>query len=165
MSQLIRLRALAGAVALLAGLTTVAGCGDDGTTVVTNDGDKVSVDADGGEVEVETGDGEVTAGQGLPDGFPEDDVPLLDEEVVTGAKGGAGAQFAWSVVMQTQRTVEDVAAEVKDDFADAGYDAGPATEAGDASVLQFENDTYEVGVTAARAGGSVTVTYVVRNAG
>src|SRR5215207_5923779 len=88
MSHLTRVRALAGTVVLIAGLGTAAGCGDDGTTGVTKDGDKVSV-TDEDEVTVDTDDGSVTAGQGLPDGFPSDDVPLLDEKVANGARGEA----------------------------------------------------------------------------
>jgi hypothetical protein len=159
-----RVRTLAGTFALLAGLSTVAGCGDDGKTVVTKDGDKVSVDADKGEVTVESDEGTFTAGQGLPDGFPKDDVPLLDENVVSGVKGTPDGQFAWSVVMQTSRAIDDVTAEVQKDFAAAGYTAGQSTVMGDVSILQFTDDDYEVGVTAARTGEGVMVTYVVKDA-
>jgi hypothetical protein len=157
-----RLRALAGAVVLLAALTTVAGCGDD-KTVVTKDDGKVSVDSDDGKVTVDTDEGSITSGVGLPDGFPED-VPLIDEKVITGAKGGPDGQFAWSVAMQTTRAIDSVTTEVKKDFADAGYTSGPGTEVGDISILQFTGDKYDVSVTAARTDDTVTVTYVVRDA-
>jgi hypothetical protein len=162
MSHVIRLRSLAGAVVLVAGLSLVAGCGDGGATVSTKDG-KVKVDGD--KVTVETSEGTATIGKGLPDGFPKDDVPLLDEDVVSGVKGTPCGQFAWSVIMQTSRSVEDVAAEVKKDFTAAGYTEGQGTAMGDVSVLQFTGDKYDVSVTAARTGGQVTVSYVVKDAG
>ena len=165
MSRPPRVRAAACAVVLFAALGTAAGCGDDGATVTTKDGDKVSVDTDGDKVTIDTDDGSVTVGQGLPDGFPADDVPLLDEKVVSGAGGDAEGQSGWTVIMQTSRAVDDLTAEVRKDFADAGYTTGEAMEAGDVTALQFESDQYEVGVTAARTGGNVTVTYLVRKVG
>lgn len=162
MSHSTRLRSLAGGVVLLAGLSTVAACGDNGTTVSTKDG-KVKVEGD--KVTVKTSEGTATIGKGLPDGFPKDDVPLLDEDVLSGVKGTQGGPFAWSVVMQTSRSVEDVTAEVKKDFTDAGYTEGQGTAMGDVSVLQFTSDKYDVGVTAARTSESVTISYVVKAAG
>jgi hypothetical protein len=165
MSHLTRVRALAGAVVLIAGLGTLTGCGDDGKTVVTKDDDSVSVDTDDESVTIDSDDGSVTAGQGLPDGFPSDDVPLLDEKIASGAASDAGGQSGWTVIMQTSRAIDDLTAEVKEDFAAAGYTVGEAMEAGDVTALQFENDQYEVGVTAARTVGNVTVTYLVRKVG
>jgi hypothetical protein len=158
-----RLRSLAGALVLLAGLSTVAACGDSGgTTVSTKDG-KVKVDHD--KITVETSEGTATIGKGLPEGFPKDDVPLLDEDVLSGVRGTSGGPFAWSVVMKTSRSVEDVTAEVKKDFADAGYTEGQGTAMGDVAVLQFTSAKYDVGVTAARTSGEVTISYVVKDAG
>lgn len=165
MSHSTRLRSVAGATVLLAGLvagvSTLAACGNEGTTLSSKDG-KVKVDKD--KVTVETSEGTATIGKGLPDGFPTDDVPLLDEDVVSGVKGTAGGPFAWSVIMQTSRSVEDVSAEIKKDFADAGYTEGQGSAMGDVSILQFTSDKYEVGVTAAHTSGQVTISYVVKDA-
>lgn len=166
-----RAGALLGAVVLVAGLGAAAGCGDDKTgdtrTGVTKGSDKVSADTDTdtGDVTVDTQAGTFTAGKDLPEGFPTDDVPLVDEQVLSGVKGGADSSIAWSVVLTTSRAVDDVTAEVKKAFADAGYQAGQGSNLGDVSVLSFKGDTYDVGVTAARTDGGVTVTYVVKNAG
>ncbi|HEX7716171.1 MAG TPA: hypothetical protein VF416_02705 [Marmoricola sp.] len=161
MSQRTRLRVIAGAAVLAAGLVSLSACGDDGT-VASGDGTKVKVDGD--KVTVETTDGTATVGQGLPDGFPTDDVPLVDEKVVTGTQGSAGGPFAWSVVMQSSRSVDDLAAEVKKDYASWNSQDGPASALDDLSIQRFTNDKYEVGVTIARTGDSVTITYVVKNA-
>ena len=163
MSQRTRLRVVAGAVAVLAGFTTLTACGDDGKTVSSTKGSKVMVDDD--KVAVESSDGTATIGKGLPDGFPTKDIPLVDETVLTGTKGTAGGPFAWSVVMQSSRSVDDLAAEVKKDYASWKSAEGTGTSLGDVSILHFVNDTYEVGVTVARTGSNVTITYVVKDAG
>jgi hypothetical protein len=143
------------AVLLVAGLTAVAGCGS---------ADKPSVTKSDGGVTAHTTGGAVTAGEKLPVGFPTADVPVLDEKVLSGVKGGAGGNFAWSVVQQTSRAVEDVTAEVKKDYAAAGYTTRQADVMGDVSILHFAGAKYDVRVTAARTGSSVTVTYLVKDA-
>lgn len=163
MKHPVRLRAVAGAAVLAACLTLIAGCGDDSRTVVDADAGKVAVDD--GRVTVETDEGTATVGQGLPEGFPEDDIPLLGEKVVTGVQGQPDGQFAWSVTLQSSRAVDDLEAEVKEDFDDAGYTEAEAVTMGDASILRFRNDTYEVGVTIARSGSSVGINYVVTEVG
>lgn len=158
-----RLRALAGTFALVAGLGTLAACGDGGGTTVTSKDGKVKVDGD--KVTVETSEGTTTVGQGLPEGFPQDRVPLVDEKIVNGVKGSAGGPFAWSVVMTSKRSVEDLSAEVKKDYAAAGYKTDQSTEMGDVSIHQFSNATYQVGVTIARTGDGITITYLVKDQG
>lgn len=163
MSHPLRQRVIAGATVLAAGLSLLAGCGDDAKIVVNSDDGTVSVDD--GKVTVETDEGTATVGQGLPEGFPEDEIPLLGEKVVTGVQGQPDGSFAWSVTMQSSRAVDDLEAEVKEDFADAGYTEAEAVTMGDASIMRFNNDTYEVGVTIARSGSSVGINYVVTEAG
>ena len=116
MSHPLRQRVIAGATVLAAGLSLLAGCGDDAKIVVNSDDGTVSVDD--GKVTVETDEGTATVGQGLPEGFPEDEIPLLGEKVVTGVQGQPDGSFAWSVTMQSSRAVDDLEAEVKEDFAD-----------------------------------------------
>lgn len=163
MTHSTRLRALAGTFVLVAGLGTLVACGDGGGTTVTTKDGKVTVDQD--KVTVKTSEGTATVGQGLPEGFPEDDVPLLDEKVVSGVKGSDGGPFAWSVVMTSEKSVEELSAQVTKDYADAGYRADESTEMGDVSIHQFSNDTYDVGVTIARTGEGITITYLVKNKG
>jgi hypothetical protein len=167
MSHVHRVRILVGAVALSAGLGTLAGCGGDDTTSAaaadtasTGAASAPSADAD----HPDSASAAVpTATEGLPDGFPSDDVPLLDEQVLTGSAGGPDGEFAWSVVQQSSRAVNEVSAEVRKEFTDAGYTAQPGNDMGDLSVMQFTGPKYEVGVTAARTEGHVVITYVVRD--
>lgn len=153
----------AGAVVLLAGLATLSACGDAGTTVGSDNGSTVKVDKD--NITVETSEGAATIGKDLPDGFPTGAIPLVHETVVSGTKGTAGGPFAWSVVMQSLRSVDDLAAEVQKDFASWKSDKGTGTSLGDVSILHFVDSAYEVGVTIARTGSNVTITYVVKDAG
>jgi hypothetical protein len=170
MSHPNRVRAAAGALVLVAGvvagLGTLAGCGSDEKTGVTAADDQPAGTTSAGSAvgSPTPADGTATATEGLPEGFPTADVPLLDEKVLTGSAGGPDGEFAWSVVLQSTRAVSDVAAEVRKDFTAAGYTAGPGNEMGDLSVMQFKGPKYEVGVTAARTQGNVVITYVVRNA-
>lgn len=163
MSHPLRPRVVAGAVTLAAGLSLLTGCGDDAKTVVDTPDSTVAVED--GTVKVETDEGTATVGQDLPEGFPADEIPLLGEKVVTGVQGQPDGQFAWSVTMQSSRAIDDLEAEVKEDFADAGYSEAESVTMGDASILQFSNDSYDVGVTIARTGSSVGINYVVTDAG
>jgi hypothetical protein len=169
MSHLRRVRVLVGAVVLAVGLGALAACGGDDTTGTTA-ADTLPADsgtspsADGDADQPESASAAVpSATEGLPDGFPSDDVPLLDEKVLTGSAGGPDGEFAWSVVQQSSRGVSQVAAEVRKDYTEAGYTAGPGNEMGDLSIMQFTGPKYEVGVTAARTEGHVVITYVVRD--
>ena len=157
-----RLRALAGTFALVAGLGTLAACGDGGGATRTSEDGTATT---GAEPSVTPSETTATSGQGLPEGFPTDQVPLLDEKVVSGVKGGPGGSVAWSVAMTSTRSIEDLSAEVKKDYADAGYRTDESTEMGDASIHQFSNGTYQVGVTIARTADGITITYLVKNQG
>jgi len=161
MTHSLRLRAVVGAVALAAGLGTLAACGSSGGTTVSDKDTKVTVDKD--KATVQTSEGTATVGQGIPDGFPQDKVPLLGEKVLNGVKGSDGGPFAWSVVMTSTRAITDLSADVTKDFTDAGYQTAQASELGDVSIHKFTDDTYEVGVTIARTGDGVTITYLVKN--
>lgn len=157
MTHAIRLRALAGvvplAVVLAAAAGAVAACGDDGgpTTVATRDG---TVNADRGSA---------TVGQGLPEGFPADDVPLLDEEVLNGVKGTDGGPFTWSVVMSSDRAIDDLSAELTNRFAAAGYRTTQSTALGEVNIHRFNDRAHDVSVTIARTGDGTTITYLVKD--
>lgn len=166
MSHPNRVRTAVGALVLVAGLGTIAGCGSgDEKTDVTSAAGKPSAlaDSDSATASEAPVDGGASATEGLPAGFPTDDVPLLSEKVLTGSSGGPDGEFAWSVVLQSSRGVSDLSAEVRKDFTAAGYTSGPRNEMGDLSVMQFKGPKYVVGVTAARTEGNVVITYVVRN--
>jgi hypothetical protein len=161
MSHPHRARAVVAALVLVGGFGMLAGCGDD-DKIGSTTADKPSADV---SASASTDVPHITASEGLPEGFPSDDVPLLHEKVLTGSAGGPDGEFDWSVVLESSRAVSDVAANLRKDFADAGYTAGPGNEFGDLSVMQFKGAKYDVAVTAARSESHVIITYVVKDAG
>lgn len=157
-----RAGAAIGVLALVLGTATVAACGTNGDTSGVVATDRASVDPDTGDITVDTDAGQLTTGTDLPEGFPIKDVPLIDEQVVSGVRGGAVSSFGWSVVMQSSRSVDDLTDEVEKDYAGWDTNAGSGSSMGDLSVLNFEKGAYEVGVTVARSGSRVAITYVVK---
>ena len=154
------LRALLGVTALVCGLSGVAACGDSTASTESATGATVEPDA---ATDAPTSAAAVDS-KDLPEGFPSGDVPLLDETVLNATQGKAGGPFAWSVVMQSSRSVEDLSEEVQKDYASWRTNKGTGTSLGDVSILHFADARYDVGVTIARTGGNVTITYVVKDA-
>jgi hypothetical protein len=109
--------------------------------------------------------GRVKIAHGLPTGFPTDEIPLLDATVVTGAAGEPGSRYAWSVVMQPDGDIRQIAREAGKKLEDAGYRRGPGTDLDSLQVERYANDKYQVGVTVVKTGDGNTVTYVVSNKG
>lgn len=80
-------------------------------------GEDVDVDVDGDEIKVETSDGTLTAGTGeLPEGYPEDDVPVIDGEVAVGIEADGG----WSVTVKSDQSPEDALDEAVSKLESAG---------------------------------------------
>ena len=147
-------------IAVLAASLTLTGCG--GKTVTTSDGSKVHVDGNGDSATIKTDDGEISVGKGLPDGFPKDDVPVIDATIIGGSKGAAGGPFAWSVVVQADGDATDVFGEVKSKLEGAGFTSGQGMDMGEVHTGQFTSAKYDVSVNVAKTGDKVTVTYLVR---
>src|SRR5690348_17631597 len=112
------------AIALLVASLTLTGCGG-GKTVTTADGSKVHVDGDGNSATVKDSNGnEITVGKGLPDGFPKDEVPVIDGTIIGGSKGTSGGPFAWSVVIQKDGDATEIFDDASSKLKDAGYTSG-----------------------------------------
>lgn len=158
----LNLRSSAFAVLLTASLA-LTGCGSDTKTVKLGDGSTVKVDGDGnGGATIKTKDGTITAGKGLPDGYPKDEVPVVDGTIV-GASNNTGA-YAYSVLVQTKGTPAEVMAAVTAKLTGAGMTKGEGNEMGSVSIAQFSSDKYEVAVTVAAAEGNTIATYAIKNA-
>lgn len=121
-------------------------------------GEDVDVDVNGDEVKIETSDGTIEAGTGnLPEGYPQDDVPLVDGEVQMGIATGEG----FSVTI----AYDGDPAAAFDDAVSRLTDAGLAVEA-DSAVLgensaALTGNGYSVLVSASDVTGSTSVTYIV----
>jgi len=148
------------ATGLLVASLMLTGCG--GKTVTTSDGSKVHVDGNGDSATIKTDDGEITVGKGLPDGFPKDEVPVVDGKIIGGSKGTAGGPYAWSVVLQADGDAADVFADVKSELEGAGFTGGQAMDMGEVHTGQFTSSQWGVSVNVAKTGDAVTVTYLVR---
>ncbi len=157
------------ALAALLSVGALSGCGEKAAEksaekqiekAAADSGEDVDVDIDGDEVSIESSDGSVVMGSGdLPEGYPEDEVPVLDGEILMGtASEGEG----YMVVV----TVEDEPGAALDEAVSllegAGFESDP--EMGDmmgetAAVLTTAK--YSVMVTAAADTGQTGVTYIV----
>lgn len=181
-SGLRRALVLPAAAALAVGV--LAGCsgddgdnGDAGSDDSSQSDDASSEDAsddssdDSSEDDTDTGDTGDTDGDipdvdfdgDLPEGFPVDEVPLIDGDIAFGTQAGG----AYSVTVESDESdLDDVYDEVAEDLSDAGFDEGAKQELGEVIAGNFENDDWIVGiavVTDAVSDGSV-VTYSVTRA-
>lgn len=158
-------RPVAALIALIAALTLVTGCGEAAEKASEEQieeaaeaqGDDVDVDIEDDEITVEGEDGSVTMGGKLPEGFPEDDVPLVDGDVVV-AMGAEGEGF------QVNLAVDGEPEAVFDEAVGLLEDAGFATEdetAVGAMSASLTSPKYTVSVLASGASGATTVSYVV----
>ncbi|RNL62070.1 hypothetical protein EFK50_09615 [Nocardioides marmoriginsengisoli] len=149
------------AVLVVAGLG-LAGCGDD-ETVTMPDGTKVSADSDGKSASIKTDEGTITVGKGLPEGFPSDDVPVVDGKVIGGAKGTEGGPYAWSVILQAEGSAEDVFTQISEKLKNAGFSSDEGMQMGSVYTGSFKGEKYEVSVNAAKVADGISVTYLVRD--
>ena len=150
------------ALGLAAGLLLV-GCGDDEKNV-TVDGTDYSVSDDGDEVKVESSDGSYQGTTGkLPDGFPSDDVPLIDAPVdaAYGATAeGQGRTF--TVGLKVEGDVGVRFDEAVSDLKDAGYTSTNTSSVGSTRLASFEGEAWDVMLTADTE--QTTISYVVTSA-
>lgn len=93
---------------------------------------------------------------GLPSGFPSDEIPIIDGEVVFGIDLGTG----WTVIV----SVDDLQADYQaaaEKLKAAGYSALAESSSADGSFGAFENGTFQVQVTASETPDyGLTVTYL-----
>lgn len=123
-----------------------------------NGGGDVDIDVDSGEVKVESSDGSYSAGQGLPEDFPVDEIPLVGE-VRSGSSVNTGEGKGWTVSTETDLSPADAVAEATAKlegagFSDQGSFGGTNANLGD--------DKYGVLINTADTGtGATTIVYVV----
>lgn len=92
----------------------------------------------------------------LPDGFPEDAVPVIDGEIVYGGGVGVEGGQAWAVMVKV--TDRDAAyAEVKQLLTDAGFTTSMESNAEGGAFALFSSDAYAVQVTVGESGADGVV--------
>jgi hypothetical protein len=85
----------------------VAGCDADDTA------ERLAEEAGGSDIDLELGD--------LPDGFPKDDVPLPEGDIVSGTSLGTGSEQTWTVVLRVGE-VEPATDDYRGELEDAGFE-------------------------------------------
>lgn len=159
-------RAALGAATAVFSLGLVTGCGADKIAEKATEkalegaaqgSADVDLDDDGG-IKIETEDGALTVGQGLPEDFPTEEVPLPEGEVLSGmSMAGQG----WTVSLAVDGAPDQVAPEVRALLESGGYEIESSTEAGAMTILQATNDTYVLTVSVGEDNGGTNVGYTV----
>ena len=111
-----------------------------------------------GEFSVDTGDGSFSAGDELPEGFP-DSVPLIEGSIVFALANSevAGAE-SFAVNKETALSVDEASAEITSQLEGAGFTSELALGAGGGT---FVNDEFEVFVLVVAEGDGSIVQYAV----
>ena len=139
--------------------TLLSGCG--GTDELVTDNAKVS--RDDGDITIETTDGTVKSSTDakLPEGFPAD-VPLIDGTIINAVSITESDQRGWTVMITTDASPADAAAEVKAQLTAAGFTVNGTTDAGQMVQLILESSSYQILAGVSNYGESETsVSYTV----
>ena len=123
-------------------------------------GEDVDVDVDGDDITIENSDGTVSMGGDLPEGFPEDDIPLVEGDVLL-AMGGEGQ--GWQVSLAVDSSAEDAMAEARGLLEGAGFSVDEEAVMGEMSTATLSSDAYNIYVTAAEADGQTSLIYAIEN--
>lgn len=150
--------------ALLAACFLLASCGDadDPAPVAEPTSDAA---ADPG-VRVKQKDGDFVTGEGVPDDFPTDAVPLVEGDVVAGnsSEPDKGPQ-TWVVMIDAAGTAEEVQAAAVSELTAVGYEIDEAASGDEAGVFggtALRKTPYDVVVSAIDDGeGNLLLQYFV----
>lgn len=146
-------------VLLTAGL--LSACGADDFSIPTPGGE-VKVDRDGDEVRIETDEGSLVTGSGaLPEGFPADDVPIVEGEIISGASINGQDSQGFSVLVNVDGDLETVVAQATGLLEGAGFDEQSQTSAEGFALRSYTSDTYALTVSATELDGVTSVQYTV----
>jgi len=136
----------------------VAGCDAEDTA------ERLVEEAGGDDVDIEVGD--------LPEGFPKDDVPLPDADIVSGTTLGSGNEQVWTVIFNVGE-VEPAADDYRGKLEDAGYqvddsfssETAPGQDvAGEVVSFTATGNDYLVNVFGGGTGGEDVLTISVSRA-
>jgi hypothetical protein len=148
MNRTVRLAALAAAIALVS-TTTLAGC-------FGNPVEQIIEGATGGDVDL--------GGNSLPDGYPSNEVPIADGEIVFGIKLGDADNQIFNVTVKTGGDPTD---EVRDRLIGAGFSEQTAAQAStnEGSSYVFTSDAWGVLVVIGQIDGEWNANYTVTKSG
>ena len=158
-------RGTALAAMLLGSSLVLGGCGSDEDRAANaieeaaqDAGEDVEVDVDGDDITIEKSDGTVSMGGDLPEGFPEDDIPLVDGDVQL-AMGAA--EQGWQVSIYVAAVADEAVADAVALLTRAGFTLGDETDMGDVGSATLSSDAYVVYLTGTTAGAQTTLLYSI----
>ncbi len=141
-------------------LPAACGSGDD-RTISTPAGD-VSIDEDDGKVTYEDDEGNsFTTAAELPEGFPEDEIPLVDGEIIQGVSVDQGSSKGYTISIDVEGDVSETYAEAKKLLERAGFASQSESTASGFATSGFDNGTWMVLVTATESGRVTSLSYIV----
>lgn len=148
------------AAASCALILALGACGSDDITVPTDKGD-VSVSRDGNDVTIESEDGSVKGGSGkLPDGFPADEIPLVDGDILAAVAVDQTGTSGWSVSVLTDGSPAERHAEAVATLEAAGFTSEGTAQAGYAMAI-LSNGIYRVLVGSLPQDDEAVIQYTV----
>jgi hypothetical protein len=121
-------------------------------------GESVDVDIDGDDITIENSDGTVSMGCNLPAGFPVDDIPLVDGDVMLGM-GAEGEGF--QVTIAYDGAPDEAMQEAVDLLEGAGFEVDESGDFGGMQTATLTSDAYTVYVSATDAEGQTALIYAV----
>ncbi|MGD8194961.1 hypothetical protein ACEXQB_010775 [Herbiconiux sp. P18] len=109
------------------------------------------------------GDVDLNSDGGLPDGFPADEVPLYDGEVVGGMGAGTvDSGGGWTVIVKVGDDIEQAFQSIDEQLKAAGFEASYSGFVDGVGSGAYSDASYSVIVSVADDGsGEKTATYIV----
>lgn len=164
MNTATRLAAYAGAVVLIltasacsAGVEDVPGLTPDGVSVDTSKDGDISIETDDG-----TGSFTGGAGGSLPDGFPVDQVPVVEGDVQSGIAMKNDAEEGYAAVIVTEQADHDAAVAL---LTAEGFTVEETFSGGGTETTQLKSPEWSALVSTSSIDPEmVTVSYTVRRA-
>ena len=158
-----KIRKIVVALGLISAFGLVAGCGS--TTTTAPDGSKVKVEDGGDKVSVESEDGKVSVDvqdTELPEGFPKQDVPLVDGKIVQAISESTSGGFHVTLVTSNadpKAALDQAVSKLKD----AGFKSEGSVNIGIVATEIMKSDKWNVTLSASEGPDSKSsaVTYQV----
>lgn len=124
---------------------------------------EVDVDFDDeGGISVDSSDGSFQVGsRELPEGFPADEVPMIDGEILASSRIAENDEEVWSVTLLAGSSVDDAFTEARDGLTGAGFEETHAVDTNAYRSATLEGDDFRVQLTAAEGSDGTSLSYMV----
>lgn len=136
-------------------------CGADSIAIPTGDGGSVKVDKgnDGFSVETDEGSARASSSNALPDGYPEEDVPVVPGTIISSFSVDSAEQKGWSVVIQGSASQKpDTAVDL---LTAKGFTVESTFASDGSRTTALDSTNWQVIVSVAGSGADQTFSYTV----